>query len=327
MRRDSLPGLGHTGPGPLLDLVVLGFVLSEFIRTGILPGVAETGWVTRAELSAIYRHDPVFLEKAIYLVCAAGIFSENHDRYDKGPLFDEYWHYAGPLHWLIHGNSRLLLEGPAAENASRDQLRDYAAIAAAAKLAGEQLIDPHLASIWKRLAPGPIADLGCGGASRLIALAKELPSMTAVGFDRSSEALRVARANVAHQELSDRITLVLADVNTIEQEYPQTDLVFSALMMHDLLPRKRASSTLARWRTTFPNAERMLIVDTCRVDTRGVDTTFIDPFEYVHALLGIRLASVAEWTEIFASAGWELKESVPTALPNTFAFVLERTSR
>jgi hypothetical protein len=78
---------------------------------------------------------------------------------------------------------------------------------------------------------------------------------------------------------------------------------------------------------TFPNAERMLIVDTCRVDVRGADTTFIDPFEYVHALLGIRLASVAEWTEIFASAGWLLKDSVRTGLPNTYAFVLERAGR
>jgi ubiquinone/menaquinone biosynthesis C-methylase UbiE len=185
-------------------------------------------------------------------------------------------------------------------------------------------MDPHIASIWKRLEPRSIADLGCGGASRLIALAKELPSLTAVGFDRSNEALNVARANVEHQQLSDRIALVLADVETIEKEYPQTDLVFSALMTHDLLPKERAISALARWRTAFPNAQRMLILDTCRVDTRGVDTTFIDPFEYVHALLGIRLASIPEWTEIFASAGWRLAESVPTGLPNTFAFVLER---
>jgi SAM-dependent methyltransferase len=245
-------------------------------------------------------------------------------RYDKGPLFGEYWRYAGPLHWLIHGNSRLLLEGPAVEGASRDCLRDYAAIAAAAGLAGKELIDPFLAPIWKQLAPASIADLGCGGASRLVALAKKLRSMTAVGFDRSSEALKLARANVEHQELSDRIALVLADAEAIEQQYAQTDLVFSALMIHDLLPKKRAITALARWRKAFPNAERMLIVDTCRVDMRGADTTFIEPFEYVHALLGIRLASVPEWTEIFASAGWALKESVSTGLPNTSAFVLER---
>jgi precorrin-6B methylase 2 len=324
MQRDLLLGLGQTGPGQLLDLVVLGFTLSEFTRTGILPSIARTGSVTRADLSSTYRHDPLFLERAIHLMCAAGILSENHQRYDKGPFFAEYWHYAGPLHWLIHGNSRLLLEGPATEGVSRERLRDYAAIAAAATLAGEELIDPFLAPLWKQLAPGSISDVGCGGASRLIALAKQLPYMTAVGFDRNSEALKVARANVERQELADRIALVLADAETIEQNYPETDLIFSALMMHDLLPKQRAIDALIRWRGTFPNAERMLIVDTCRVDTREADTTFIEPFEYVHALLGIRLVSVAEWTEIFASAGWALNESISTGLPNTFAFVLER---
>jgi SAM-dependent methyltransferase len=238
-------------------MVVLGFALSEFTRTGLLSRIAETGSRTKAELAAMYRHDPLFLEKAIHLVCAAGILSENDGHYDKGPLFTEYWHYAGPLHWLIHGNSRLLLEGPATDGGSRDGLRDYAAIAAAASLAGEELIDPFLAPIWKQLEPICIADLGCGGATRLIALAKELPSITAVGFDRSSDAFKVALANVEHEQLSDRIALVLADAETIEQKYPQTDFVFSALMMHDLLPKKRAVTTLERRRITFQNAERM----------------------------------------------------------------------
>ncbi len=314
----------QSAAGLLLDHTVLTFALSEFIRTGILADLAARGSITKAELGVRYPDDCRFLSKAASLLCEAGVIEEEPSGYVKGPAFADYWRYAGTIHWLIHGNSRLLLDGPRMAARSRDGLRDYRAIAQSSKLAGEHLIDPYLAPVWAKLSPAKVADIGCGSAHRLISLLNQFPLLKALGIDRSMEAVTIARENAATQGVSARIEFVHADILEVCMPYPDVAMVFSALMAHDLGSSGNAIEGFQHLRTIFPNASTMFIVDTCRFDQKGGDRTFIDSFEYVHSLLGIGLASAAEWTDIFKAAGWELQELVATGLPNTFGFLLRR---
>lgn len=56
-----------------------------------------------------------------------------------------------------------------------------------------------------------IADLGTGSGCLIVALLSELPEARGVGIDRSSEALRVARANARDHGVSDRLELACGD--------------------------------------------------------------------------------------------------------------------
>jgi release factor glutamine methyltransferase len=68
-----------------------------------------------------------------------------------------------------------------------------------------QTIHPHLPPIWG-------AEVGVGSGAVIIALAKELPSMSWVGVDLSGAALAVARANARRHTVLDRVHLFRADL-------------------------------------------------------------------------------------------------------------------
>jgi release factor glutamine methyltransferase len=61
-----------------------------------------------------------------------------------------------------------------------------------------------------RAAPLSILDLGTGSGCLLIAALHEYPNARGTGIDSSSEALAIARANIARHRLENRATLVLS---------------------------------------------------------------------------------------------------------------------
>jgi SAM-dependent methyltransferase len=220
------------------------------------------------------------------------------------------------------GNGQLLTKGADLSSSEAEASRDHHAIAVASSLAGRSLFDPYIEPLIQRLHPTGIADLGCGSGERLIAWSKRYGTR-GIGIDRSIHAIKLAEDAIG---LDDGLQLKFrnADVGTLEDEFPGIDLIFSALMAHDLLPEHRAITIFRRLQKNFPNARNMIIVDTCRLDgNEGIG--FADCFQYVHALLDQEVPAPHKWEKILALAGWTVVEKAALGLENTFVFVCERS--
>jgi S-adenosylmethionine-diacylgycerolhomoserine-N-methlytransferase len=74
----------------------------------------------------------------------------------------------------------------------------------------------HLIDQLAPPAGGTILEVGCGTASNLIAAGKRYPSAKLYGFDISTEMLVTARASVARNGLSGRITLSNGDATKFD---------------------------------------------------------------------------------------------------------------
>lgn len=72
---------------------------------------------------------------------------------------------------------------------------------------------PWIISEMKELGVNVVADMGCGSAKILIDFCNLDSDIKGIGLDISSEALSEAANNIARERLSDRITLVEADIS------------------------------------------------------------------------------------------------------------------
>ena len=89
----------------------------------------------------------------------------------------------------------------------------------------ETLIDAALCLVPDRAARLSIADLGTGSGAILIAMLKEFPRARGVGFERSLDALRYARANLRTHGLDERAEIIAADWKDAPVE--QFDIILS----------------------------------------------------------------------------------------------------
>ncbi len=62
---------------------------------------------------------------------------------------------------------------------------------------------------------GRIADLGCGAGAAALCAATRLPGATVVGIERDPFLASLARQNVAHNSLQDRVEIVSADIRAL----------------------------------------------------------------------------------------------------------------
>ena len=310
-------------PASLPGHLVLAYAFSEFVRSGLLTKLAHTGYVSEAEIEGRYPGRALFINKAVAILIDGGLIRPAENGYARGKRFADYWRCAGPIYWLTHGNSSLMAGGLIEGGISPDRLRDYRAIATASALAGSQLIDPFLEPVFAALQPKFVADLGCGSGGRLISLAKEY-DLFGIGFDLSEDSIALARRAADQEKMSSRLRFFHADVSALVDRYKDVDTVLSALMAHDLLPRDKAINVLRNLRVVFPSAERMIIVDTCKLDYSYEDRSFAAAFQYIHAILGIDIPTAPQWVEIIEASGWRVANIRPLGLPNTFAFMLRR---
>lgn len=78
----------------------------------------------------------------------------------------------------------------------------------------EAVVEEALARVSDRTAPLRVLDLGIGSGAILAALLSELPAAFGIGVDRSADAARTARDNLARLGLGHRSAVVVGDWGT-----------------------------------------------------------------------------------------------------------------
>lgn len=251
-----------------------------------------------------------------------------------GPDFDDVWRNKGYFLWLIRGYGEMLAAtADLCVNATRavsdTRRRDGRAIALAGRDYGRRFVDPTVEQILDTLGFKAVADLGCGSAGRIIALAQRYPDRRFIGVEADPGAVEVAGEAVRAAGLTDRVTIFHDDIRHLDDrpEYADVDLMLTFFLGHDLWPRESCLATLADLRRHMPQARDFLFSDTYRSPTTDRTTTQRAPvftlgFELTHALMGQHVPSLDEWTALFADSVWRLHRRWPLGIPYSDVFHL-----
>lgn len=251
----------------------------------------------------------------------------------KGVEFERAYEQKGYFLWLFRGYGSLL------ENlAESTQLtartgapetwihRNGHYISQAGRDYGSILVDKVFDHVYNQMPTDRIADLGCGSANRLIQMASRHSGLTGVGIDRDPAAVALARNAIAELNLSGRLSIVTAEVGDLPPltQCHDVAVVFCFFMGHDLWPREKCQASMRRIRSTFPNVKRFLLCDTYRSELppdSGLPT-FTLGFEFLHAVMGQYVPTLAEWRSLFPECGWKCVAEHPVQIPYSTIFDL-----
>jgi len=131
-----------------------------------------------------------------------------------------------------------------------DEPVGVAAFHEAGKIDGSNMpIYEMWAKAMSQLLPGggSVLDLGSGSGRYLAQLARHRPDLRIIGLDLSDTMLATGRRLLEEEGLSDRITLLEADITTFDAEVPEdVDMVSSVFALHHLPTVEHLDSCLAR---------------------------------------------------------------------------------
>jgi ubiquinone/menaquinone biosynthesis C-methylase UbiE len=155
-----------------------------------------------------------------------------------------------------------------------------------------------------------ILDLACGDAAFLINMCTSSPQFSGYGVDIAPEAIEAGNRMLAHLGLQERVHLVVADMfamDTSFQDVGQVDATTCIYALHEFLSddNQRLLELLRKYRGRFPGVP--LVV--CEVIRHSPQELRQKPggvmeIQLLHALSNQRLATRAEWHDIFRQAGF-----------------------
>jgi len=245
-----------------------------------------------------------------------------------GDELTRFGHESGFVQWLVGGYGPVLQELPALlkgeASYAEDTRRDDGAMAAASAAIGRHFTDPVLAKIIEDHAPERILDVGCGDASRLVALLSQAPTREGVGVDLSADCVAASRARVEGAGLQGRIAIHQScAVEWVEQTRRQSvDLVLCCGMFHDLLNQPGAALRfLDQLRRGLGPGCLVVLQDQLRQRPGTQSASWVAGFELIHALMGQRLFSADSYRRVIAGAGLTLVEERETDIPENRIFV------
>ncbi len=157
-----------------------------------------------------------------------------------------------------------------------------------------------------------LADVGGGNGAILIGILQATPKLAGVVFDRPATAER-ARAKIAEAGLASRCQAVGGDF--FESVAPGADAYLLKHVIHDW-DDQRAAAILRSCHRALPSGGRVLIAEglypaqiDVSLESRGAASNDVNML----VVAGGRQRSESEFRALYASAGFRLERSVPTA--------------
>ncbi|QSZ29440.1 hypothetical protein DSL72_003954 [Monilinia vaccinii-corymbosi] len=257
-------------------------------------------------------------------LAAVNVLKRDQHEIVAGNLFEEAYRAKSLFHWITLGSGDLFtrmqyhLRNEHRKGAYYS--RDDAAISYACRDINEQYIDPTWFSALAGLdfKFSTVVDLGCGSGGRLMQILERYPEVRGIGVDIALPSMKVAEGEAADHGLTDRLSFSEGNVLQLDyrDEYADVDLLTSFMMGHDFWPLESCVATLKRLRVAFPKVRRFLLGDTPRFVMYGGDPkygiteanvpVFTLGFEFIHAMMGVKIPSLDDWDEAFKLSGWRL---------------------
>jgi SAM-dependent methyltransferase len=103
--------------------------------------------------------------------------------------------------------------------------------------------DGFAAAVLRRFSPRSVVDIGCGQGLALAALGRAQPSLTRLGFDSSSAAVRRARARGVNVDHLDLVAAPASHLQSVRTRVAAADLAI-CLEVAEHLPPWRAGTLL-----------------------------------------------------------------------------------
>lgn len=306
--------IGRSGAADIFNSTVAGFAIAAAWEVGALDDLNDRGSIDVQEFCAKYDLHPPSIGAMFSALAAVGVVERDGDAVAAGPQFAEVFRHKAFFHWLTVGCAELFAGMPnIVRNESRVgsfYRRDAVAISYACKDINQHSFDPVFWQAMESLdfSFTTVADLGCGGGSRLAQIAARYPGIRGVGIDIAADALRDAAEHVRAAGFGGRFDFIEADARAIEPDprFAGVEVLTCFMMGHDFWPRDRCVASLRRLREAFPQVRRFLLGDTAR--TLGIPDrdkpVFTLAFETAHDLMGVYLPTLSEWAGVFEESGW-----------------------
>ncbi len=322
------------GPNPVVSNAFNGFLLAHAVAA-----LSEARVLERLAYPGGYRlpggRSGEVLRAALAILGDARLVDVSDGAYTLTELGERVVEQRGFFIWAIGGYDSFFSSlGPASRGHRVSPRRDEAQVARGSGLIDRALLREEVAEYISKLRVGCIADLGCGDGTRLCDLATRDPRLTGIGVDRSSQAVRLARAQIERCGLKGRLGALRGDcLKPIRHRLTgRVDCVTSFFLLHELLfaTGGNLGRVLEAVFASFPNADTFVFADTTRTDGFLSDPSppvFIRGFELVHALMGIPTWSEEEYEALFRASELELVDRRALSVPATFLFVLRRHRR
>jgi SAM-dependent methyltransferase len=173
-----------------------------------------------------------------------------------------------------------------------------------------------LPAIIRQLGFRRVLDLGCGAATLLIALAREVPELTGWGIELDPVMCKTARANVRAARLDDRIRIFEGDAMRPRTALPrevrtEVDALVAAQLANELFGSgtRAASRWLRRLRQAFPSRPLLIADYYGRLGTGNASLhreTWLHDYAQLISGQGIPPPTRRHWQEIYTSAGCRL---------------------
>jgi amino acid adenylation domain-containing protein len=312
-------GVGAT----LFNASVSAFAVVSAAELGLLDEIAGAGHLDVAGYADQHDLHHGSVGAIVDALAAAGLLKVGGGIATPTASFPEVYATKGFFLWLLGGCGELLRTGgTVARNRNRTGRfirRDAKTISIGTGDFGARFIDPVFEAAYAGHPYRCVADLGCGGGSRLIQALRANPEATAVGVDYAPAAVELARERLAAAGFANRAVVIEADVHYLPAHpaFADVDFLTSFLMGHDLWPRERCVTVLENFRTVFPAVRSFALCDTYRSEAvPSLDLPILTlGFEYVHRLMGQYIPTLAEWYEVFGSTCWRVDREHDLLLP------------
>lgn len=155
-----------------------------------------------------------------------------------------------------------------------------------------------------------ILDLACGDAAFLINMCTSEPRFNGYGVDIAPEAIAEGNEELARRGLQDRVRLLVADMFAMESSFQDVagiDATTCIYALHEFLSddNQRLLELLRKYRSRFPGVPLYV----CEVIRHSPEDLRRKPggvmeIQLLHSLSNQRLATRAEWHDIFRRAGF-----------------------
>jgi SAM-dependent methyltransferase len=323
-------------PAEIFNGYVAANVAHALQKIGFFSLLASHDRMTRAEIATHLGCDLARLSALLGVSETLGYLTfDTEERVSLTTSGEMLRDQIGYFTWCIGGYGDFLRHlGDLASDPqlSWQPLRDEGMVALGADQCHRSWMEDILFQVMDELSFSRIADLGCGNAGRLIALATRYSHITGVGIDISSHAIQLAEENVRQHYLENRLQMIHTNVlDTLLSDAHQATLadvevVSSFMMLHDLYSLPEIWKVLFdRLRSAFPRAKYFLFADTVRtpsLNSLAHLPIFSLGYELLHAYMGVRLPTREVYDEAFTKSGLTIEKCLAFGAPATYLYLL-----